>query len=58
VSAGEELTTDYAPFDDYDGDMACHCNTAHCRRVIGGSDWRRSELQRRYHGYFSWYLQE
>jgi uncharacterized protein len=58
VSAGEELTTDYALFDDYDEDMACHCNTAQCRRVIGGRDWRRSELQRRYHGYFSWYLQE
>jgi uncharacterized protein len=40
VSAGEELTTDYALFDDYDGDMACHCNTAQCRRVIGGRDWR------------------
>jgi uncharacterized protein len=58
VSAGEELTTDYALFDDYDEDMACHCTTAQCRRVIGGRDWRRSELQRRYHGYFSWYLQE
>lgn len=57
VSAGEELTTDYALFDDYDGQMPCHCNTASCRRVIDGHDWRRRDLQRRYHGYFSWYLQ-
>ncbi|MGH3970290.1 MAG: SET domain-containing protein [Mycobacterium sp.] len=59
VSAGEELTIDYALFDDYDGHeiMACHCNTASCRRVIDGHDWRRGDLQRRYRGYFSWYLQ-
>jgi hypothetical protein len=57
VTAGEELTTDYALFDDYAGQMTCHCNTASCRRVIDGHDWRRSDLQQRYHGYFSWYLQ-
>jgi uncharacterized protein len=57
VGAGEELTTDYALFDDYDGQMACHCDTASCRRVIDGHDWRRLDLQRRYHAYFSWYLQ-
>jgi hypothetical protein len=57
VTAGEELTTDYALFDDYDGQMACHCNTARCRRVIDGHDWRRGDLQRKYYGYFSWYLQ-
>jgi hypothetical protein len=56
VAAGEELTTDYAMFDDSDGQMTCHCNTASCRRVIYGQDWRRSNLQRRYSGYFSWYL--
>lgn len=28
VTAGEELTTDYALFDDYDGQMNCRCNTA------------------------------
>jgi uncharacterized protein len=57
VTADEELTTDYALFDDYDGQMACQCNTASCRRVIHGRDWRRRDLQHRYHGYFSWYLQ-
>jgi uncharacterized protein len=28
VTTGEELTTDYALFDDYEGQMPCHCNTA------------------------------
>jgi hypothetical protein len=57
IAAGEELTTDYALFDDYDGEMACSCASASCRGTIGGRDWRRPELQRRYAGYFSWYLQ-
>ncbi|GAA5178595.1 hypothetical protein GCM10023322_06130 [Rugosimonospora acidiphila] len=56
IAEGEELTTDYALFDDYDGEMPCRCGTPSCRRIIGGRDWRRPELQRRYAGYFSWYL--
>jgi uncharacterized protein len=57
VDAGEELTTDYAMFDDYDGHMNCKCATASCRGRIDGHDWRRPQLQERYRGYFSWYLQ-
>jgi SET domain-containing protein len=57
VAVGEELTTDYALFDDYDGEMACTCGTSRCRRVIDGHDWRLPELQTRYRGHFSWYLQ-
>ena len=30
IGAGEELTTDYALFDDYDGEMPCHCESATC----------------------------
>ena len=56
LAAGEELTTDYALFDDYDGSMACRCGTASCRGTIGGRDWQRPELQRRYGPYFSSYL--
>lgn len=56
VPAGEELTTDYALFDDYDGAMECRCGTASCRGSVGGRDWRRPELQERYGPYFSWYL--
>lgn len=56
VDAGEELTTDYALFDDYDGEMACRCGTAACRRMIDGRDWRRPDLQLKYGRYFSSYL--
>jgi uncharacterized protein len=56
VAAGEELTTDYALFDDYDGSMECRCRTPSCRGTIGGRDWQRPELQRRYGSYFSAYL--
>jgi uncharacterized protein len=56
VAPGEELTTDYALFDDYDGAMACRCGTSSCRTTIGGRDWQRAELQHRYGDYFSDYL--
>ncbi|HEY2507356.1 MAG TPA: SET domain-containing protein-lysine N-methyltransferase [Streptosporangiaceae bacterium] len=56
IAPGEELTTDYALFDDYDGEMQCACGTPSCRGSIGGRDWQRPELQRRYGDYFSWYL--
>jgi SET domain-containing protein len=57
IAAGEELTTDYALFDDYDDQMTCNCGRPTCRRVISGKDWQRPELQARYSGYFSTYLQ-
>jgi hypothetical protein len=56
IKAGEELTTDYALFDDNDESMPCSCGTPSCRSVISGRDWRRPELQRRYGPYFSSYL--
>lgn len=58
ISPGEELTTDYALFDDdLDSDaMHCHCGTASCRGTIGGQDWQLPHLQRTYGNYFSSYL--
>jgi uncharacterized protein len=56
IEAGEELTTDYALFDDNEETMPCHCGHATCRRRIHGRDWQRRDLQERYRGYFSWYL--
>jgi SET domain-containing protein len=56
VEAGEELTTDYALFDDHDDAMDCDCDTASCRHRVHGRDWQRPDLQERYRGYFSWYL--
>ena len=56
ISSGEELTTDYALFDDHDGAMECQCATRSCRGTISGRDWRRADLQRKYGSYFSSYL--
>jgi len=57
IEASEELTTDYALFDDYEGSMECNCGRSLCRRRIDGHDWERPDLQERYRGYFSWYLE-
>lgn len=57
IVAGEELTTDYAMFDDYEGYMDCTCGRSSCRGRVDGRDWQRADLQQRYRGYFSWYLQ-
>lgn len=57
VRAGEELTHDWATMDCDDYEMPCNCGAAECRRTITGQDWRRQELQTKYRGYFSWYLE-
>jgi len=56
VGRGEELTTDYALFDDYDGRMECRCGAPSCRGTVNGRDWQRPELQHKYGTYFSAYL--
>jgi uncharacterized protein len=56
ISPGQELTTDYALFDDHDGTMGCQCRTPSCRGTISGRDWQRPDLQRKYGAYFSSYL--
>jgi uncharacterized protein len=56
VSPAEELTTDYALFDDYDGSMQCQCGAPTCRGTIDGRDWQRPDLHRKYGTYFSSYL--
>ena len=58
ISAGEELTHDWATTDDDDYEMECRCGTASCRKIITGKDWQRPELQQKYSGYMSWYLQK
>ena len=58
IQAGEELTHDWATTDDDAYEMACHCGSRQCRKIITGQDWRRQELQEKYRDYMSWYLQE
>ena len=58
IAAGDELTFDYAmcDADDYD-EFECHCEAAGCRRKVTGNDWMIPELQERYAGFFSSYLE-
>jgi hypothetical protein len=58
IEVGEELTFDYAMCDGYPEVLfTCECGTPHCRGQVTGDDWRSSELQERYRGYFSPYLE-
>ena len=58
IRIGEEVCFDYAMTDssDYD-EFQCCCETPLCRGRVTGQDWRRPDLQERYRGYFSPYLQ-
>ena len=56
IRAGEELTHDWAMTDDDDYSLECNCGAPDCRKILGGKDWQRPELQKHYAGYFSAYL--
>ena len=58
IYPGEEVTIDYAMCDAsvYD-EFECQCGTTLCRGKVSGSDWKRSDLQKRYAGHFSPYIQ-
>jgi hypothetical protein len=58
ISPGEEICYDYAmsdgsPYDEFD----CQCGSPDCRGRITGEDWQRPDLQEKYEGFFSPYLQ-
>lgn len=56
IEAGEEVTVDYALFTTQSNwmlDRRCRCGSPHCRRIITGDDWRREDVQERYRGHFS-----
>jgi hypothetical protein len=60
IAAGEEITIDYATLSGYEGwTMACACGAGGpgCRRTVGGADWRRPDLQDRYAGHWSPFLE-
>jgi len=63
IQPDEEITFDYAMclhptpgMPRYE--MQCRCGKPNCRKVITEDDWQIPEIQRRYDGYFQWYLQE
>ena len=58
VAAGEELLHDYATSTADPGFyLRCHCPSARCRQMVEGTDWRIPQLQQRYAGCWTPYLQ-
>ena len=56
IEPGEEATVDYALFTTQSNwmlDTRCHCGSPDCRRIVTGDDWRRKDVQERYQGHFS-----
>jgi len=64
IARAEEVTFDYAMVvsksvgSNIVFSMECRCGAPNCRRIITENDWEIPELQRRYNGFFSQYLQE
>jgi hypothetical protein len=58
IAEGEELTHDWAMTDDDESSMPCRCGAGACRGVVTGKDWKRPDLQERYRGHFSWFIQQ
>lgn len=61
IAAGEELTVDYALFTTGPAswiDGPCRCGSRRCRTVPRGDDWTLTEVQRRYRGHFSPFINE
>ena len=58
IEIGDELTFDYAMTDasEYD-EFTCACEKPNCREKISGIDWQSLNLQQKYKGYFSSYIQ-
>ena len=64
IAKDEEITFDYcmslSEFEgsDFSISFDCQCGAPSCRGRVTQLDWKRPELQRKYNGYFSLYIQE
>lgn len=64
IKNNEEITFDYAMVvsesvgSDFVFKMECKCGSGNCRKKITENDWKLPELQKKYYGFFSQYLQE
>jgi SET domain-containing protein len=64
ITKNEEITFDYAMVvsesvgSDFVFEMECKCGSGNCRKKITEYDWKLPELQKKYYGFFSQYLQE
>ena len=59
IAANEEIRFDYATVVSLPGyKFDCECGSPHCRKRVTSEDWKDSEIQRRYDGWFQYYLQQ
>ena len=65
IKSGEQITFDYAMCLSYNKKhipyfykTKCLCGSKNCRGFITADDWKIPALQKRYKGFFSWYLQK
>jgi SET domain-containing protein len=64
IKKNEEITFDYAMVvsesvgSDFIFELECKCGSGNCRKKITENDWKLPELQKKYYGFFSQYLQE
>ncbi len=63
ITTGEEITFDYGTTIFYEDTstpwtMNCNCGASNCRKTVTSNDWHDSEFQKKYDGYFSYYLQK
>ncbi len=64
IEPDEEITFDYAmnisdsKASDIVFEMECGCGADNCRKIINEDGWKNPELQARYKGYFSQYIQD
>lgn len=63
INKGEEITLDMATWDadlewEYADEGNCRCGKSICRKKLTPQDWMRKDIQRRYHGHFSPYIEK
>lgn len=58
ISKGEEVTFDYSMTEASPlFQLNCLCASRSCRRIVTGNDWKIFDLQEKYQGFFSEYIQ-
>ena len=63
IKKNEQITFDYAMtlFKSKNGPnykLKCFCGEKNCRKFITNNDWKLKKLQKKYKGYFQYYLEE
>lgn len=58
IKKGEEVCIDYETINTTDTNFICDCGSKDCRKRIKGNSWKKPAFQKKYKGYFSYYLEE